>query len=342
MAALVNRPVDDLEDAERFLEDRLDFDLLRPVLQGLWWLFNDDRKEAEVINREFLDWLSRRRRPERPFFAFLNFFDAHYPYHVPTTGIRRFGAKPRNNRERDLIDDWLQVAGRGPSEQQIAFVRDAYDDCIADLDEQLGRLIDELERRAVLERTWVIIAADHGESFGEHPRVFRHGGSLYQTELHVPLVIIPPAGIPPKQVVTEAVSLRDLAATVVDVLGFKAASPFPGDSLARFWNGSSRAAPAEPAASDRTLSEVVPIDPLNPDPSQLLEPRWPLAALTEGDWTYIRREGDVREELFYLRKDASELHNLAGDPAMEPTLERMRQALSRLTRGPLTPQRFSR
>jgi len=342
MAALVNRPVDGLEAVERFLEDRLDFDLLRPALQRLWWLFNNDRKEADVINREFLDWLSRRRQPERPFFAFLNFFDAHYPYQLPKTGIHRFGAKPRNNREMDLIDDWLQLARRGPSEQQLAFVRDAYDNCVADLDEQLGRLIDELEHRAILERTWVIVAADHGESFGEHPRVFRHGGSLYQTELHVPLVIIPPAGSPTKQVVTEAVSLRDLAATVVDVLGFKAASPFPGDSLARFWNGSSRAAPAEPAASDRTLSEVVPIDPLNPDPSQLLEPRWPLAALTEGDWTYIRREGDVREELFYLRKDASELHNLAGDPAMEPTLERMRQALSRLTRGPLTPQRFNR
>jgi len=342
MAALVNRPVDDLEDAERFLADRLDFDLLRPVLQGLWWLFNDDRKEAEVINREFLDWLSRRRRPERPFFAFLNFFDAHYPYHVPKTGIRRFGAKPRNNRERDLIDDWLQVAGRGPSEQQIAFVRDAYDDCIADLDEQLGRLIDELERRAVLERTWVIITADHGESFGEHPGVFRHGGSLYQTELHVPLVIIPPARSPSNQVVTEAVSLRDLAATVVDVLGFKAGSPFPGDSLARFWNGSARAAPAQPAASEPALSEVVPIDTLNPDPAQLAEPRWPLAALTEGDWTYIRREGDVREALFHLREDPNELHNLAGDPAMEPMLEQMRQALGRLTGGPLTPQRFNR
>ena len=72
--------------------------------------------------------------------------------------------------------------------------RDAYDDCVADLDEQLGRLIDELDRRAVLDRTWVILAADHGESFGEHAGVFCHGTSLYQTELHVPLVIIPPGG----------------------------------------------------------------------------------------------------------------------------------------------------
>jgi arylsulfatase A-like enzyme len=344
VAGLVNRPVDGLEEVERFLEDRLGLDFLRPGLQRLWWLFNNNRKEADVVNREFLDWLSRRRRHERPFFAFLNYFDAHYPYTLSQTGLHRFGARPRNNRELNLIDDWMQLARRGPSEQQTAFVRDAYDDCVADLDEQIGRLIDELERRGVLERTWVIITADHGESFAEHPGVFRHGGSLYQTELHVPLVIVPPAGSPSpsKQVVTEAVSLRDLAATIVDLLRFKADSPFPGDSLARFWNLSSPVAAADPPALDSSgpLSEVVPLDPLNPDPSQLLKPRWPLAGLTEGDWTYIRREGDVREELFHLSQDSKEQHNLADNPVVQPTLKRMRKALSQRTAGPLTPERF--
>ena len=71
---------------------------------------------------------------------------------------------------------------------------DAYDDCIADLDEQLGMLLDELERRRILQETWLIITSDHGESFGEHTGVFCHGTSLYQTELHVPLLIVPPGG----------------------------------------------------------------------------------------------------------------------------------------------------
>ena len=74
----------------------------------------------------------------------------------------------------------------------------------------------------------------------------------------------------------------------------------------------------------------------------MLEPRWPLGALAEGDWTYIRREGDVREELFHLRDDGQELHDLAGDAATRPILERMRQGLSHLTGGPLTPERFNR
>ena len=50
---------------------------------------------------------------------------------------------------------------------------------------------------------------------------------------------------------------------------------------------------------------------------------WPLGALNDGDWSYIRREGDVREELFHA--DANQERNLAGDPAAGPTLERMRR-----------------
>ena len=82
--------------------------------------------------------------------------------------------------------------------------RDAYDDCVADLDEQIGRLVDELERRGVLERTWVIVTADHGESFGEHPNEFWHGTSLYQPQRQVPLVIVPPRGGPSPRVVARA------------------------------------------------------------------------------------------------------------------------------------------
>ena len=128
------------------------------------------------------------------------------------------------------------------SPRQIALARDAYDNCVADLDEQLGRLIDELERRAILDRTWVIVVADHGESFGEHAGVFRHGSSLYQTEVHVPLLLIPPAaaGNPSGRTVAEPVSLRDLAATIVDELGFQEGSPFPGESLARFSHGGAK------------------------------------------------------------------------------------------------------
>jgi arylsulfatase A-like enzyme len=340
-SVLVDRTLEGAWQLDRFLDDRLAFDLLGPAVDRLWRLIRVDRKEAAVVNREFLDWLSRRRQPERPFLAFLNFFDAHYAYELREGGIHRFGEKPRNRAETTWLRDWPELIERGPSPAQIRFARDAYDDCVADLDEQIGRLTDELERRGVLERTWVIITADHGESFGEHPGVFEHGRSLYRTEVHVPLVIIPPAGGPSPRVVAEPVSLRDLPATIVDVLGLQDGSRFPGRSLAQSWGGPSPM-PAAARPPEPVLSEVVPIPQSGADPSRWLEkPRWPLAALTDGDWTYIRREGDVRVELFRVGDDPQEAHDLARDPAMRPILQRMRTDLGRATAGPLTPERFN-
>jgi hypothetical protein len=154
-------------------------------------------------------------------------------------------------------------------------------------------------------------------------------------------VIIPPAGGPSPRVVTDPVSLRGLAATIVEVLGFQAGSPFHGESLAQCWNVSSPKASTLAAAAEPVLSEVVPLQLVSGDLSQSPDaPGWPLAALNDGEWVYIRREGDVREELFDLREDAKQRRNLAREPAAQPTLERLRGALDRLTAGPLTPERF--
>jgi hypothetical protein len=86
---------------------------------------------------------------------------------------------------------------------------------------------------------------------------------------------------------------------------------------------------------------VVPLPSAAPYAAQRFETLgWPLAALTDGQWSYIRRERPVREELYHAPDDARQLRNLASDQAMQPTLERMRRVLGRLTAGPLTPRRF--
>jgi arylsulfatase A-like enzyme len=342
-ALLVDRSMELMQAVERFLEDGLGLEFLQSTVDRLGSLVKTNRKEAATVNREFLDWLSHRREPERPFFAFLNYYDAHYPFQLRDRGLHRFGAKPRNNHEADILRDWLILINQGPSPSDIEFARDSYDDCIADLDEQLGILIDELDRRSLLGKTWVIITADHGESFGEHPGVYWHGTSLYETQLHVPLVVVPPQGGPSPRVVTETASLRDLAATIVDVVGVKSGSgaTIPGESLARFWKGASPA--NDPGATPaQALSEVVPLGSFGPNPSLWnSHPRWPFAALKERDWTYIRREENAGEELYHVADDAREQRNLAGDPTVQPTLQRLRSALDKLTGGPLTPQRFN-
>jgi arylsulfatase A-like enzyme len=339
MAALVDRPLNGIESIEDFLANALDLSLPRLYARHLYWWFVNDRRDALSINRQFLDWLSRQQ-PERPFFAFLNYFDAHWPYRLTAGRVHRFGFGPKNNRQKDLIQNWWSLDKNGISAQDVAFACSSYDDCVADLDEQIGRLFDELEDRGELEHTWVIIVADHGESFGEHTGVFAHGTSLYQTELHVPLIFIPPAASAPQRTIVETVSLRDLAVTIVDLAGLNESSPFPGDSLARYWNGKPPTERGLRSSSQPALAEVVPNEAMNQVPSPLPERGWPLAALIEEGWTYIRRVRDGREELFRLPTDGGEQHNLVADTATRSTLERMRVALDRLTAGPLTPRRF--
>ena len=96
LAALIHRPLDGLLSIERFLTRHTDLQFFQAVLRKF---DAGDRIPAAKVNDEFLDWLSRRRQPERPFFAFVNYYDAHYPYQVPEGGIHRFGRTPRTDRE---------------------------------------------------------------------------------------------------------------------------------------------------------------------------------------------------------------------------------------------------
>ena len=99
--------------------------------------------------------------------------------------------------------------------------------------------------------------------------------------------------------------------------------------------------PGPDESGEAALSELVPNETLAPGAPVSSGRPWPLAALTEGGWSYIRREGEVREELYHLPDDPREQKNVAASASGRPRLERMREALSGLTHGPLTPDRFN-
>jgi arylsulfatase A-like enzyme len=340
MAAIVRRSLEGMQAIGQVLGDALDLSWLKAGVTRVRERFESDRKEASMVNREFLDWLANRPQPERPFFAFLNYFDAHSPYQLSPRRVHRFGTKPAEEREYWLIQDWWTLDKSRISPGELAFVFNTYDDCVASIDEQLGRVFDELGRCKALDRTWVILVSDHGESFGEHAGVFLHGSSLYQTELHVPLVVIPPPRIRIKPIVAETASLRNLASTIVDIAGWGADSPFPGESLARLWRPSS-GSPGTGGAGEGALAELVPNETLGPGPPDPSRRPWPLAALIEDGWSFIRREGEAHEVLYHLREDPRERNDVAASAGSRPRLDRMREAVSRLTLGPLTPERFN-
>ena len=204
-------------------------------------------KNAALINRSFLKWLSWQRGRGRPFFAFLNYNDAHSPYEVPDRSIPAFGLRPVSYVDRLTLTNWDTLDKTKVSQAHVQMAIDVYDDSIFYLDRQLGTLLDELSRRGVLDNTLVIVASDHGEHLGDHG-LFFHGCSLYRQVVGVPLVIVEPIRVPEGRVITSPVSLRDIPATVVDLLRLKGNAPFPGRSLGRLWTSKTPAVdvPAEP------------------------------------------------------------------------------------------------
>ena len=289
------------------------------------WFFAPERKTAERINRDFLHWLAPRRESARPFFVFLNYLDTHTPYLLPPGARHRFGVNPVTKKDYvEVLMEWSSLNKQRLPQRYSSLAHDAYDSCVAYLDDQLGALFDELQGRAILDRTLVIITSDHGEGLGEHG-LFMHGESLYRTEIRVPLLILLPTHRPSGSLVRETVSLRDLPATIVDQIGLGKGSPFPGRSLARLWADLPTGAP--PVETEVVLSELASPNPSDPNQGRSPVYRGPLISLALGDLVYIRNEGDGSEELFNQREDPDELSNLAHVDTMLPILRRFRDHL---------------
>jgi arylsulfatase A-like enzyme len=234
-----------------------------------------ERKNAASISRAFLDWQATLN--DRPFFAFLNFFDAHFPYRSEREFERRFASS--ENAMRGL-----------------------YDGAIAYIDSQIEPLLDELRRRNILDNTVLVITSDHGEHFGDHGLIL-HANSLYTQLLRVPLLIRYPPGAPAGLRVSGAVSLRDLAATIAQLAGLSGVT-FPGTSLASQWTPATGTMPAAGSVPLAGLSAVVRPEPGSPASFG------PMVSVFDARFHYIRR-GDGAEELFDYRADPAESSDLS-------------------------------
>jgi len=271
-------------------------------------------KSAERLNSDFLRWVDGRPA-DRPFFAFLNYYDAHAPYLSPPEFGRRFSATPPRG------DIWTRELDRWNAEDIREF-NTAYDSAIAYLDSELGKLFEGLRQRNVLANTIVIVTADHGEQFGEHG-LLEHANSLYLPLLHVPLVVVYPGHVPTGAKIETFVSLRDLASTVMTMTGQTASLSFPGQPLSRLWT---TGATALAGAESPFTAEVDPAYPAYPDsyPAR----KGPVRSVFAGTWHYIRNEGSKREELYDLSSDYRQEHDRSSDVARLPEfrgfLERLR------------------
>jgi arylsulfatase A-like enzyme len=270
------------------------------------------RRNAAQINDAFLSWQARQGT-ERPFFAFLNYLDAHQPLLPPPPFDTQFrGDAPRGDPRH-----WW---GRQWTPEAIQAETDAYDGAIAYIDHQLGVLMDELRRRGELDNTLIVITSDHGEHFGEHG-FMRHGNTLFMEVLHVPLVILFPERITDAVTVPEPVSLRDIPATVLALLNLECGGCLPGRSLTRYWmNDGTAAAPlTSPAFAEVTRGLRVP--------DRYPNSKSALKSLIVDNLHYIVTSNGA-EELYDLTADPRETRNLVGTVEADPALNRLRRQLA--------------
>jgi arylsulfatase A-like enzyme len=283
---------------------------------------NEHAKNAAAINNSLLNWLSWQKGRGRPFFAFLNYNDAHSPYEVPDRSIPAFGLRPVSYLDRATLKSWDTLDKSKVSPVHIQMAIDVYDDSIFYMDHQFGMLVDELNRQGVLDNTLVIVASDHGEHLGDHG-LFFHGCSLYQQLVSVPLVIVSRGRVPKGRVIVSPISLRDIPATVVDLLELNEAARFPGRSLGRFWraNGLNAELTSEPVLMEADKPPALT--------NQGREPvaKGPMQAIVSEGMHYIR-SADGFEELYFLDSDPEEQSSVVAYPGAAETLKQLRARMS--------------
>ena len=180
---------------------------------------------------------------DQPFFQWVGFPGPHDPWDAPADYADLYRGRdmpmpaslqrpelPAAGPFRDFLDYFLNVHSDSPSltDAVIAEIRRYYYGNVTVIDEAIGRMLDALERRGLLDRTWVIYTSDHGEMMGEHRMLTKM--VFYEPSVRVPLIIRPPGGCAPRVVDALAEHL-DLAATIRDIAGSAGDPSFAGRSL---------------------------------------------------------------------------------------------------------------
>ncbi len=194
----------------------------------------------------------------RPFFIWLYYWDPHAPYTPPPEHMKTYekdyallnGIRPYGQDLRDATGFYggsillLGRVNRGlialtPEERRHLI--HLYDAEITFVDNQIGTVFDRLKELGLWDRTLIILNADHGETFGEHGHYY-HGHTLYEQQIHVPLIVKPPHPADRERTVSAAVRNMDIMPTVLDYSGARHPAGIDGLSLRSLIEG---ARPAE-------------------------------------------------------------------------------------------------
>jgi arylsulfatase A-like enzyme len=266
---------------------------------------------------------------DRPTFGLVIVMDPHTPYRATRTrfaqdraAMRRF-FRQRNNR---TMFTELMAKGERLRADELAVIRDLYDAETHFADDCLGKLMTARAAANRLDGTLVMVAADHGEAFGEHG-VWGHGFDLTDALTRVPLVLRYPRLLPPGKRCPHLVQLHDIHPTCLAVATDDATreDEFPNSltqAHERGWTGRDVVFSHFPQQT-RTLEFMREINPA------LSASKWEgdMWAVRTPEWRLVRF-GDGTERLYDLLRDAREMTDVrAAHPQIADDLSHRIDAL---------------
>ena len=267
-------------------------------------------KGAEKTNKVVEGWIADANQADKPFFLFINYFEAHEPANAPKQfstpylppGVSWARANAVNQ------DFYLYVSEKVPmSKEDFAILSSLYDGEISYVDYRMGQLFDYVRNLGIMDNTVLIITSDHGQNLGEH-NLIGHQLSIHDTLLRVPLIIRYPKVFEAGQRVEEQVQLTDIFPTITDIIRFYRhdGQPIRGNSLL---TAGQQTEPGFAVAEYEIFATVLEsLTKANPqfDASKYAHR---LKAIIAGDFKYIWAS-DGRDELYNLKDDPGELNNL--------------------------------
>ncbi len=213
--------------------------------------------------------------------------------------------EPRSSDRNDLWHGKL-------SKQEIRRSRQGYYGSVSFMDEQVGRILEALEQRKMLDNTLIVFFSDHGDMLGDQ-NLWRKTYA-YEPSAHIPLLLRPTAGMglgQAGQVIENPVEIRDLLPTFLDVAGMPAPNHLDGKSLLHLVRTEGR--------------DWRPYIDLEHNVCYNVTNHW--NALTDGTWKYIFHAYSGEEQLFDLQHDPLELQNQASTQAHGEILSVWRERL---------------
>lgn len=270
-----------------------------------WGNWNEGRSpKAENLNQVTIPELERLARSKQPFFLFLRPMDPHAPYLPPAPFERMFyhgnECDPRNRSMepvmafkpfRDFFASWMP-----PGTTDKDYVIAQYDGAVAYMDAALQTILTALQTKGILDQTIVVLNGDHGETLYDHACWFDHHG-LYESTLHVPLILRYPGKLPAGRRVQGFNLHQDLMPTLLELAGIEAQETiFDGRSLM----------PMVRAEIPSHASEFYITECTWMRKHGWRTPQWKLIVALEPDFHF-----KPAVELYNLVEDPLENHNLA-------------------------------